>query len=95
MKCDKLENRKITIDIYEHEATGWFVAKSEDVPRFYVHGASVEKIRSKVPRLLRAFYEASGYCVASVNTKLEKSAPEGFFPVKLLANARIDPEVPA
>lgn len=97
MKCNEqtLETRKILIEIYEHEATGWLVAKSDDVPNFYAHGKTVSDVRKQVPPLLRQFFVTGGYCVDAITTDLDKAITGGNFPVKLYANARIEERLTA
>lgn len=61
--------RKIVFEITKLDASGRYVARSNDLRGVYAQGDTVEHLRSRLPRIIRAFYEAQGYQVETVRTR--------------------------
>ena len=97
MSCDEFElkTKIATFDIFEHETSGWFFAKSDDVPNFYTHGKTIDAIKNNIRAGLKDFYQSKGYEVEKIHIERDKSTPKGFLPSRLYAKTRIEDKLVA
>lgn len=72
-KGEPMSERKYRLTIAEHELTKRLIATSEDMPHLFVHGKTIEEIRTRAPRVIERVLKAQGARVAQVT--LEPKAP--------------------
>lgn len=80
---------KWTFEIFGHEPTGLFIAKSDDVKGVIVHGHTLEEIKKNIPAALSGYFEALGQKLSLSAVKDDDSLPEGFFPRNLIAEGSL------
>ncbi len=64
-----MTKRTIVFEIKKIEGHNFYVARSEDLRGVYAQGDTVEQVRRRLPRIIRAFFEAKGIQVETVRTQ--------------------------
>lgn len=64
-----MTKRTLVFEIKKIAGHHFYVARSDDLRGVYAQGDSVEQVRRRLPRIIRAFFEAQGIQVETVRTQ--------------------------
>lgn len=86
-----MTKRMLVFEIRKMDGHNFYVARSDDLRGVYAQGNSVEEVRRRLPRIIRAFFEAQGIQVETVRTRPVEPLPKQSGKARLLkAEARLE-----
>jgi predicted RNase H-like HicB family nuclease len=72
-----MTKRTIVFEITKIDGHNFYVARSSDLRGVYAQGDTVEQVRRRLPRIIRAYFEAQGLHVDTVRTSPAEQAEDG------------------
>lgn len=74
------------LDIVSHETSGWFVAKADGLPGFFVQGATVDQLLERAPHVLERYLEGRGIEAHDIRIAPEEDRARGLAPTRAVAS---------
>lgn len=86
-----VKRERYPLKVYVHDATGWLVATSDQLPELFVQGSNFVQIRERAPKIIRRILERKGLSISDVTLSPDDPhAPTHFTASEIVAVAILE-----